>query len=179
MLISIIWVVLVIVVAVGAAVDKYNDPNGPWITDRLSDKSKEIYKNLEKDEKGPAYMVDLTYKDGTTTSIYLPLLDEPTEENNCNEQLEKIVKKIAKEDGKKISNNEIDQFINKVYKKNHDAVLAKAEYDAEIEKIKRDNIEEIKKITLISSAAAIIPPVVILLLGYGVAWVIDGFKTNP
>jgi hypothetical protein len=138
----------------------------------LSSQTKEFYADIEEDEEDPIYIVSFYYDDETKKSIRFPLLDESIDKIDFEYKL----KNLADEDGKTISEDEIEEFVNEVYEKNRNALLAKAEFESEISKSKFANDEEIKSTILTTIAVLFIPPLIILMLGYGIAWVREGFK---
>ena len=174
-LLTVIWALIVVSIATFIVIeDTYDNINGPWIKYRLSDQSKTFYEGLEEDENGPAYTVSFTYEDGTEQAIRFPLIEKEISEINFGEKLAKI----AKESGRIVSSKEIDLFKEKVTLKNSQAAKAKEEFDSEIEKAKLENLRQRREIIYSSLAALFIPPIIFLFLGYGIAWVRRGFKSN-
>lgn len=173
-LVSAIWLVIVVAFAALIAKDTFNDPDGPWIVYRLSDKAKGFYEGLEKNEKGPMFTVTFKYTDGETQQVRFPLLEKPIKDL----ELGKKLNKLAKEKGKMISPKVINKFLDDVAKSNKRAKLAKKEYESEVEKEHEKEITDRKNILKISLVSLIAPPIFLLLFGYGVAWVRKGFKNN-
>lgn len=169
-LISSIWAVTIICITAFAIVDTFKDPEGPWITYNLSDKAKPFFQDLKTDEKGPVYNVELAYTDGTKQIIRFPLL-----KNEEFGDIDRKIKDFARENGKSISESEVQRFLNVTFKQNSEANSALIEYKQQVENTMAISANERKKIIGVSLLAIGLPPIVLLLIGYGIAWVRKGF----
>jgi hypothetical protein len=169
-LLTAIWAVIVIGIVSVVVVETYDDAEGPWIAYSLSEKSKPFFQNLEADEKGPAYTVEFTYKDGTVQGIRFPML-----EGVDLIEFQKKINKLAANEGKEVSEKEIRRFLGEVSQKNSEAKSALAEYQQELERRREQKINDRKQAFFIGALVLVIPPIIILVLGYGIAWVRKGF----
>ena len=172
--ISAIWCAAVITVASIIYIDTQNTPSTYRVNTKMSEELKQFYKDLEVDEEGPRYTLTVKYTDGSDQSIRFPLIDEPI----IKDEFEKKINGFAGKENKSVSKRELNKFYNLVSKKNKRAAEAKAEYDEEYELLTLKIQQEKANIIYIAIASAVVPSVLILLLGYGVAWVRTGFKSN-
>jgi len=170
--ISAIWLLVVVSYAVISIQDTYTDPDGPWIFYSLSANAKEFYKDLEKNEKGPMYTVTFKFTDGSEQSVRFPLLEKPVGELKLGDQLNRL----ARENNKQISRQEIAKFINNVSKSNSRAKQAKKEYESKVQEVRQNSTEKRRNIIINSLLMLIAPPIGVLIMGYSVAWVRRGFS---
>lgn len=172
---TIIWGLVVGSVATFVVIeDTPVDESGPWVKYRLTEKSKKYYEDLKAEETGPVYTVAISLESGEKVRIrFDTLFDEIDEELFRNK-----LGKMAASKNTKVSDTQVDLFIDNLKRENSAALSAKKEYVLILAKARKENQE--KRVSTIKHASAIFiaPSALILLLGCGVAWVRRGFKSN-
>ncbi len=86
------------------------------------------------------------------------------------------VRKLASDNSKTISDDEIEQFTQRVAQRNEEAKKAQQEYQTKSEEYVAEAKAERRKAYTLAASTAVGVPMLWLLLGLGIAWVRRGFK---
>lgn len=171
--VSVVWLSLMVVMGVTILFEDYDrEPNFDNIFYKLTDKTKEFYRDNKNIEENPYYVLSIKHLDGEEFKVRIDLMDESEQESI----MDRFAKYVTEE--KKVSESELKTVLKTISLKNKEAFSAKQEFDDKVNNFKSENIQRRNESIIQITMTALIPPIVILLLGQGVAWVRRGFRLD-
>jgi hypothetical protein len=166
-----LWIVAVLAIGVSLVAETLGDPSHYSIHSKLPDSAKGFYESPPANENYPSYQVPLRFEDFELVTFNFELLEDPTDED-----IRARITRYAGENRRSVSDIALQEFIDEVIRENQRAQRAYAEYIRATVDTRRADDQERALLIWAIIATMLTPPIVIFILGFGIAWVRQGFK---